>query len=75
MARGEARSIGWFPLQGSWEESVLSWNEQIDLALRHRRQVGLRGQKGNLALKTTAPVLSEDSRTANKEAKQAPLAS
>jgi len=37
MARGSARRLGWFPLQGSWEEAVLSWNEQIDLAVRNRR--------------------------------------
>lgn len=37
MARGSARRLGWFPLRGSWEEAVLSWNEQIDLAVRNRR--------------------------------------
>jgi hypothetical protein len=34
------KQVGWFPLRGSWEEAVLSWNEQIDLALR-RQRVGL----------------------------------
>jgi hypothetical protein len=37
VASKETRSIGWFPLRGSWEESVLSWNEQIDIAVRRRR--------------------------------------
>jgi hypothetical protein len=37
VASKETRNIGWFPLRGSWEESVLSWNEQIDLAVRRRR--------------------------------------
>ena len=37
MASKEATGIGWFPLRGSWEEAVLSWNEQIDIALRRRR--------------------------------------
>ena len=34
--------IGWFPARGTWEESVLSWNEQIDSALRNSRGTGLR---------------------------------
>ena len=37
VASNEAKRIGWFPLRGSWEEAVLSWNEQIDIALRRQR--------------------------------------
>jgi hypothetical protein len=32
----------WHPLRGSWEESVLTWNEQVDLSFRrqdHERAV------------------------------------
>lgn len=28
----------WLPLIGSWEESVLSWNEQVETAVRRRRE-------------------------------------
>ena len=27
---------GWFPLRGSWEEAVLSWNEQVEISFRRR---------------------------------------
>jgi len=73
MARGEAKRIGWFPLRGSWEESVLSWNEQVDMALRHRKGLGLRFRQGELKARPQPPDLPEES--VDKEAaKQAPLA-
>ena len=28
---------GWVPLQGSWEEAVLSWHEQVQTAFRRHR--------------------------------------
>jgi hypothetical protein len=34
---GDSRT-GWHPLRGSWEESVLTWNEQVDLSFRHQRR-------------------------------------
>jgi|WetSurMetagenome_2_1015567.scaffolds.fasta_scaffold101102_1 hypothetical protein len=39
MARSEGKLAGWFPMRGSWEESVLTWNEQIDLAVRRTRGI------------------------------------
>lgn len=27
---------GWAPLQGSWEEAVLSWHEQVQTAFRRK---------------------------------------
>ena len=50
MAASETKRVGWFPLRGSWEEAVLSWNEQVDQALR-RQQLNAspaRNGKGNL---------------------------
>jgi len=35
MERQEIRE-GWFPLRGSWEEAVLSWNEQVEISFRRR---------------------------------------
>ncbi|NIM05029.1 MAG: hypothetical protein GTN69_00575 [Armatimonadetes bacterium] len=75
MAGGETRRTGWFPLRGSWEESVLSWNEQVDSALRHRSRLGPRSQQGNLALQRSPEDISDDSVTAKQEASQEPLAS
>ncbi len=34
------RTEGWFPLRGSWEEAVLSWNEQVEISFRRREQSG-----------------------------------
>lgn len=31
-----SNGLGWSPVQGSWEESVLSWHEQVDAAFRHK---------------------------------------
>ena len=36
MDRERVRDEGWLPLQGSYEEAVLSWYEQIDLSFRRR---------------------------------------
>ena len=36
MDKGRVRDEGWLPLQGSYEEAVLSWYEQIDLSFRRR---------------------------------------
>jgi len=37
--------VGWSPLQGSYEEAVLSWYEQVDMSFRRRaleaRRAGL----------------------------------
>ena len=35
---GRDSQAGWYPLRGSWEESVLTWNEQVDLSFRRRDQ-------------------------------------
>jgi len=39
MDRGATleRRTGWFPLRGSWEEAVLSWNEQVEATFRRKR--------------------------------------
>lgn len=31
------RHTGWDPLRGSWEEAVLSWNEQVEATFRRKR--------------------------------------
>jgi hypothetical protein len=36
VARVRSDEVGWFPAQGSYEESVLSWHEQIDESFRRR---------------------------------------
>ncbi len=36
MDRGRSNEVGWFPAQGSYEEAVLSWHEQIDQSFRRR---------------------------------------
>ena len=36
MEQGETKQVGWFPLRGSWEEAVLSWNEQVEISFRRR---------------------------------------
>ena len=33
----DSRAV-WLPLRGSWEESVLTWNEQVDLSFRRQEQ-------------------------------------
>ncbi|NIM23343.1 MAG: hypothetical protein GTO55_03515 [Armatimonadetes bacterium] len=54
---------------------MLSWNEQVDSALRHRSRLGPRSQQGNLALQRSPEDISDDSVTAKQEASQEPLAS
>lgn len=36
MDRIRNDNVGWFPAQGSYEEAVLSWQEQIDQSFRRR---------------------------------------
>ncbi len=36
MAREQIIRTGWLPVQGSYEESVMSWQEQIELSFRRR---------------------------------------
>jgi hypothetical protein len=36
MERQTAIEAGWFPLQGSYEEAVLSWHEQVEMSFRRR---------------------------------------
>jgi len=36
MEKGRVTEAGWFPLQGSYEEAVLSWYEQIESSFRRR---------------------------------------
>ena len=35
---GRDSQPGWYPLRGSWEESVLTWNEQVNSSFRRRDQ-------------------------------------
>jgi len=44
MAHRNGSPHGWRPLVGSWEESVLSWHEQIDGAFRRRKET--KGEPG-----------------------------
>jgi hypothetical protein len=37
MERIRAQDIGWSPARGSYEEAVLSWQEQIDQSFRRRQ--------------------------------------
>jgi hypothetical protein len=37
-----ASPTGWRPATESWEESVLSWHEQIEVAFRRRDETGER---------------------------------
>jgi len=48
---GVSRQEGWFPRAGSWEEAVLTWQEQIERAFTHERvspseAAALAGRKG-----------------------------
>ena len=36
MERTLKTEVGWSPAQGSYEEAVLSWQEQIDQSFRRR---------------------------------------
>lgn len=45
MSKEGVGLVGWFPLRGSWEESVLSWHEQVETALRNRKGNGLRARR------------------------------
>ena len=36
--RSRDSQAGWYPLRGSWEESVLTWNEQVDSSFRRQEQ-------------------------------------
>lgn len=36
MDRSRNGNVGWFPVRGSYEEAVLSWQEQIDQSFRRR---------------------------------------
>ncbi len=73
MARGEAKRVGWFPLRGSWEESVLSWNEQVDMALR-RRVTDLEARERRLQALRAEQDSSGDLMLAKEELKQVSLA-
>ena len=37
MDRHGAIDVGWSPLQDSYEESVLSWYEQVEMSFRRRQ--------------------------------------
>ena len=40
--------LGWVPLRGSWEEAVLSWNEQVEKSFRMRKaSTTAQGRKGS----------------------------
>ena len=41
MERTREGEVGWFPAKGSYEEAVLSWQEQIEMSFR-RRELGTR---------------------------------
>ena len=49
MGRDEEKTGGWFPLRGSWEEAVLSWNEQIESSFRRRELGSVRGPVRSVA--------------------------
>ncbi len=36
MAKAQGNEVVWQPLQGSYEEAVLSWHEQIEMSFRRR---------------------------------------
>jgi hypothetical protein len=36
MDKGRTSEVGWFPRQGSYEEAVLNWYEQIETSFRRR---------------------------------------
>jgi hypothetical protein len=36
VERTRSADVGWFPARGSYEEAVLSWQEQIDQSFRRR---------------------------------------
>ncbi len=36
MAKAQSNEVMWPPLQGSYEEAVLSWHEQIEMSFRRR---------------------------------------
>jgi hypothetical protein len=40
MTHLNASPTGWRPATESWEESVLSWHEQIEAAFRRRDETG-----------------------------------
>jgi len=50
-------------MRGSWEESVLTWNEQIDLAVRRRRSIlsVSKPEMAGLTLKELSPREAEKS--------------
>jgi hypothetical protein len=49
-------------MRGSWEESVLTWNEQIDLAVRRRRILSVsKPEMVGLALKAESAGETEKS--------------
>jgi hypothetical protein len=37
MDRQAATEVSWSPLQGSYEEAVLSWYEQVEMSFRRRQ--------------------------------------
>ena len=41
VERTRRSEVGWFPAKGSYEEAVLSWQEQIEMSFR-RRELGAR---------------------------------
>ena len=41
VERTREGEVGWFPAKGSYEEAVLSWQEQIEMSFR-RRELGAR---------------------------------
>ena len=36
MGKAQSNEVVWPPLQGSYEEAVLSWQEQIEMSFRRR---------------------------------------
>lgn len=56
MGKVRSSEVGWFPAQGSYEEAVLSWYEQIDQSFRRRDLEAQRtGSETRSPLKTEAP--------------------
>ena len=52
--------LGWYPLRGSWEEAVLSWNEQVEKSFRMRK-INAQGRKGSNGERARAQTTEEAS--------------
>lgn len=66
MYERSIRDITWAPSRGSWEESVISWQEQVETVFLRRSRVSLAQQRSATRREVRLPI-SEETPEAERE--------